>query len=119
MKLIALNPFAPREPKAQAEFAAVYKREIQIYRRKPAFCLSLIMALLFTLYLLTKLDAVEAYLLLPIIFGTALAHDTIVGHFVKRLIEIGRGNEKWVDLLSVQRRRNSIHVFNPCSEPLQ
>jgi hypothetical protein len=87
MKLIALNPFAPREPIAQAKFAAVFKRELIVYRKKPTFWISLITVLICSLFLISRFDTIERLLTLPIVLGLALVHDTITSHFVKRLAE--------------------------------
>jgi hypothetical protein len=87
MKLIALNPFAPREPIAQAKFAAILKRELKIYRKKPTFWISMITVLTCSLYLISRLDTLERLVMLPVVFGLGLVHDTITSHFVKRLAE--------------------------------
>ena len=87
MKLIALNPFAPREPNAQAKFASIFKRELIIYRRKPTFWISMIVVLTCSLYLISRLDTIERMIALPVVFGLALIYDTVTSHFVKRLAE--------------------------------
>jgi hypothetical protein len=87
MKLIALNPFAPREPIAQAKFVAVFKRELMAYRKKPTFWISMFVVPICSLYLISRLDTIERLVALPIVFGLALVHDTITSHFVKRLAE--------------------------------
>jgi FtsH-binding integral membrane protein len=87
MKLICLNPFAPREPIAQAKFIAIFKRELTVYRKKPTFWVSMIIVLICSLFLISRLDTIERLIALPIVFGLALVHDTITSHFVKRLAE--------------------------------
>ena len=87
MKLADLNPFLPRDPQARAEFIAVFKAERKIYRRKPAFWISLSVMLVGTLVLVRRLGVYDQLIMLPIIFCAALAHDTITSHFVRRIIE--------------------------------
>jgi len=90
MKLVDLNPFLPRDPQARTEFIAVYKTELKIYRRKPAFWISLSVVLVGTLVLVRRIGVYDQLIMLPVIFFLALAHDAITSHFVRRIIEIRR-----------------------------
>ena len=94
MKLISLNPFAPREPKALEQFAEVCGKELKALRRKPTFWISLLVTLVCSLYLTARLGTVERITLLVIIFSSGFLYDTVISHFIKRIISIQEKMEK-------------------------
>ena len=47
----------------------------------------MIVVLACSLYLISRLDTIERLMLLLVVLGVALMHDTITSHFVKRLAE--------------------------------
>jgi len=87
MHLSKLNPFIPKNEPDQELFMVTYKKELQTYRKKPTFWVSMLVVLVLSLIMIYRLDMTGRIILLPIIFGLACIHDTITSHFTKRLLE--------------------------------
>ncbi len=87
MHLSKLNPFNSIKGIDPKLFWATYQKEILTYRKKPTFCVSMVVVLVLSLILIYRLDMIGRIILLLIIFGLACIHDTITFHFTKRLIE--------------------------------
>ena len=83
MKLVDLNPFAPRDPVARAKFAAVFKRELLVYRKKPSFWIGSIVVVTSNVFIIDRLDTVGRLILLIMMFGLGLIYDTATSHLIK------------------------------------
>lgn len=92
MKLTDINPFLIRNNEERKRFTEVYQKEVKEYRKKIPFWGGLLIAFVFTLILIYRLDNVGRLILFPIMLGSGLAHDIIVGHLVGKIIKLKDSN---------------------------
>ncbi len=94
MNLITLNPFAPREPKAQAKFSDALGNELKALRRKPIFWITLLVIFSCSVYLIPNLTFVEQGALIIMALSAGLFYDMVTSHYIKRIIAIQEKIEK-------------------------
>lgn len=88
MRIRSSIPQTPKHPAEAAEFIETWKSELKVYRKHPLFWGGMIVAGICILVLISRSDTIGRLIMLPMILGVAYAHDVVIGHFTKRLIEI-------------------------------
>lgn len=88
MKTIFNHHITPQDPEEQKKFSDTMKKEIGEYRKRFSFWGGLTIAAIFSFILIYRLDTTGRLIMFPMIFGIALAYDTVTSHFVKKIVQI-------------------------------